>query len=99
MWRGNPQFVLEHAFEEVIKTCKMEIFDSVDEVMKEQDMSHRIIHIHINLPIDDDDEVENDERGGPTCSAYNTQLLDRYGRITIELKKNQNILIPMQGFK
>ena len=58
----------------------MEMFDSVGEVMEEQDVSHKIVHIHVNLPIIDDDEIENDERGEPTRSADNTQLLDRYGK-------------------
>lgn len=86
-WGGNPRFVLEYAFddtqqdtlEEAIKSCKMEIFDSVGEIVEEKDTSHKIIHIHVNLPIVDDDEVGNDERGN-TCFADNTQLLDRYGR-------------------
>ncbi|RGB36480.1 hypothetical protein C1646_758035 [Rhizophagus diaphanus] len=70
----------QDTLEEAIKSCKMEIFDFIGETVEQEDMSHKIVHIYVNLPIADDDKVENDERVESIRSADNTQLLDQYGR-------------------
>ncbi|RHZ81442.1 hypothetical protein Glove_120g113 [Diversispora epigaea] len=69
-WGGIPRFVLEKGNDETyqnkltdaIPNCKMDIFDFIGEsFVGKDDISHMIVHLCVNLPIEDDDELVNDE--------------------------------------
>lgn len=83
MWGGIPRYVLERASDVIhqnklnsaIKDCEMDIFDSIDESCIERTkVSHMLVHMEVNLPAEDDDELDEDELN--RCSAK----LDRNGK-------------------
>ncbi|CAG8822376.1 1847_t:CDS:2, partial [Gigaspora rosea] len=67
-WGGIPRFVLENALyssqqnqlEEAISKCNNRLLDFVGEIDHTDDISHRIVHIHTNLP-DEEEEKEDEE--------------------------------------
>ncbi|CAH1767267.1 7378_t:CDS:2 [Entrophospora sp. SA101] len=66
-WGGIPRFILEKALdssqqnhlEDAISKSNGRLFEFVGEIDHADDVSHRIIHIHTNLP--DEDGGENEE--------------------------------------
>ncbi|RIB06688.1 hypothetical protein C2G38_2115523 [Gigaspora rosea] len=67
-WGGIPRFVLENALyssqqnqlEEAISKCNNRLLDFVGEINHADDISHRIVHIHTNLP-GEEEENEDEE--------------------------------------
>ncbi|PKC69765.1 hypothetical protein RhiirA1_503530, partial [Rhizophagus irregularis] len=61
-WGGIPRFVLERAnykthqdkLNSAIKRSKMDIFDYIGESIGDDNVSHMLVHIHVNLPAEDD---------------------------------------------
>ncbi|RHZ85356.1 hypothetical protein Glove_66g167 [Diversispora epigaea] len=84
-WGGIPRFVLEKGNDEThqnkltgaIPDCKMDIFDFIGESsIGKDDISHMIVHLRVNLPVEDDDELVDDELVVPNDSGHQ---LDRNG--------------------
>ncbi|RIB06689.1 hypothetical protein C2G38_2007195 [Gigaspora rosea] len=67
-WGGIPRFVFEKALdssqqnhlEEAINKCNTRLLDFVGEIDHADDISHRIVHIHTNLP-GEEEEKEDEE--------------------------------------
>ncbi|GES82570.1 crinkler (CRN) family protein, putative [Rhizophagus clarus] len=83
-WGGIPRCVLEKANERVyqnklkdaINSCKEDIFDYIGESSVERTLfSHMVVHIHVNLPLKDDNEVDKDE-------------LSQYSEARLQLDRN-----------
>ncbi|GBB85990.1 hypothetical protein RclHR1_12420004 [Rhizophagus clarus] len=95
-WGGIPQYILKIAndkthqdkLEEAIRSCKTDIFDSNDVSSIERTAtSHMIIHIHVNLPAKDDDELDEDD-----LSQYTAEQLQ------LDLKGNTSYVETTLGF-
>ncbi|CAG8779222.1 17223_t:CDS:2 [Gigaspora margarita] len=65
-WGGIPRFILEKALdssqqnhlEDAISKCNARLLEFVGEIDHADDISHRIIHIHTNLPSEEGEENE-----------------------------------------
>nr|CAG8539689.1 10938_t:CDS:2 [Entrophospora candida] len=79
-WGGIPQFILEKALdssqqkhlEDTISKSNGRLFEFVGEIDHADDVSHRIIHIHTNLP--NEDGGENKELMDKLERNYSQQL-------------------------
>ncbi|EXX62053.1 hypothetical protein RhiirA5_395628 [Rhizophagus irregularis] len=104
-WGGIPRFVLERAnykthqdkLNSAIKRSKMDIFDYIGESIGDDNVSHMLVHIHVNLPAeddvsnddDDDDDVDNNDNSDSNDGDVNVKSgssasqvqLDKYGEI------------------
>ncbi|RGB27176.1 hypothetical protein C1646_769459 [Rhizophagus diaphanus] len=84
-WGGIPRYVLEKAkditsqqkLDDAILDCDMDIFKYIGESSVERTTtSHMIVHNYVNLPVSDDDELNEDELN--QCTPDQLKL-DRYG--------------------
>ncbi|CAB4441894.1 unnamed protein product [Rhizophagus irregularis] len=85
MWGGIPRYVLEKAKDitsqqkltDAILACDMDIFKYIGESSVERTTtSHMVVHNYVNLPLSDDDELNEVELN--QCTREQLKL-DRYG--------------------